>query len=240
LFQDHRDEIVRTATSYLSSNEDAIVEGALGMLMFARAFDWAGNSRAMREADLAVEAAAPALAQRLGPVAHTLAEYVAGIKSPTSRVQLWQQVARGSSDREQALIALTWIADPVDLSRIGELLVQPGNADARGTDLSSLPYHLVRAYGDAAIPYLQRALAESPYVWVRTQSAEQLALKGRVESFRFLLDAVTENRFYRAEVVNWLRTAFRLPATVSEAEVAAFLNERIRDPQPPANPSTQK
>ena len=77
-------------------------------------------------------------------------------------------------------------------------------------------------------------------MWVRTQSAEQLALKGHVESFRFFLDAVTENRFYRAEVVNWLRTAFRLPATVSEAEVAAFLSERIRDPQPPANPSTQK
>jgi hypothetical protein len=240
LFQDRRDEIVRTATSYLGSREDAIVEGALRMLMFARTFDWTGNSTAMRDADAAVEAAAPVLAQRLGPVAHTLALYLPGIKSPTSRVQLWQQVARGSSDREQALIALTWIADPVDLSRIGDLLVQPGNADPRGTGLSSLPYALVRAYGDAAIPYLQRALADSPYVWVRTQSAEQLALKGRVEAFRFFLDAITENRFYRAEIVNWLRTAFRLPATATEPEVVAFLNERIRDPQPPANPSTPK
>ena len=61
-----------------------------------------------------------------------------------------------------------------------------------------------------------------------------------MESFRFFLDAVTGNRFYRAEIVNWLRTAFRLPATVTEAEVAAFLNERIRDPQPPTNPSTQQ
>jgi hypothetical protein len=77
-------------------------------------------------------------------------------------------------------------------------------------------------------------------VWVRTQSAEQLALKGRVESFRFFLDAITENRFYRAEIVNWLRTAFRLPATASEAEVVGFLNERIRNPQPPSNPSTQQ
>lgn len=240
LFQDHRDEIVRITTSYLSSNDNAIVEGALQMLMFARAFDWTGNSTAMRDADGAVEAASPALAQRLGPVAHALAEYLPGIKSSASRVQLWQQVERGSADREQALIALTWIADPADLSRIGDLLVQPGNADPRGTDLSTLPYSLVRAYGDATIPYLQHALADSPYVWVRTQSAEQLALKGRVESFRFFLDAITENRFYQAEVVNWFRTAFRLPATASEADVVAFLKERIRDPQPPANPSTQK
>jgi hypothetical protein len=236
LFQDRRDEIVHMATSYLSSNDDAIAEGALRMLIFARAFDWRGNSTAIREANIAVEAALPALAQRLGPVAHALAEYLPAIKSPASRVQLWQQVARGSSDRKQALIGLTWIADPVDLSRIGDLLVQPGNADPRGTDLASLPYHLARAYGDAAIPYLQRALADSPYVWVRTESAKELASKGRVESFRFFLDAITENRFYRAEIVNWLRTAFRQLATASEAEVAAFLNERIRDTQPPADP----
>jgi hypothetical protein len=234
LFQDRRDVIVRTATSYVGSNDDTIAEGALRMLMFARLFDWTGNSTALREADAAVEAASPALAQRPGPVAHALAEYLPNIKSPASRVQLWQQVERGASDREQAIIALTWIADPVDLNRLGDLLVQPGNADSRGTDLSTLPYALVRAYGDAAIPYLQRALADSPYVWVRTQSAEQLALTGRVESFRFFLDAVTENRPYRPEVINWFRNAFHLPETASEAEVVAFLNERIRDPRPPA------
>jgi hypothetical protein len=236
LFQDRREEIVRGATSFLRSTDDTIVEGALRMLMFARAFDWTGDSTALRDADMAVEAAAPALAKRTGPVAHTLAEYLGGIKSSASREQLWQQVARGSSDREQALIALTWVANPADLSRLGDMLVQPGNPDPRGGDLSILPYALVRAYGEEAIPYLQRALADSPYVWVRTQSAEQLALKGRVEAFRFFLDAVTENRFYRAELVTWLRTAFRLPATATEAEVAAFLNERIRDPLPPTNP----
>ena len=96
------------------------------------------------------------------------------------------------------------------------MLLQPGNKDSRGTDLSSFPYHLVRAFGDASIPYLQRALAESPYVWVRTQSAEQLALKGRVEGFEFFLDAITANRSYRAELVNWLRGAFHLPTTGGE------------------------
>lgn len=236
LFQDRRAEIVRGAMSFLRSNDDTIVDGALRMLMFARAFDWAGDSTALRDADMAVEAAAPALAKRLGPVAHALAENLGGIKSSASREQLWQQVARGSSDRQQALIALTWVAHPADVSRLGDMLVRPGNADPRGTDLVSLPDALVRAYGDEAIPYLQRALADSPYVWVRTHSARQLALKGRVEAFRFFLDAVTENRFYRAELVNWLRTAFRLPATATDAEVTAFLKERIRDPQPPTNP----
>jgi len=236
LFQDQRTEIVREATSFLRSNEDTIVEGALRMLMFARWFDWTGDPTALRNADMAVEAAAPTLAKRSDLVAHTLAEYLGGIKNSSSRELLWQQVVHGSSDREQALIALTWVANPADLSKLGDMLVQPGNADPRGTDLASLPYALIRAYGDEAIPYLQRALADSPYVWVRTQSAEQLALKGRVEAFRFFLDAVTENRFYRSELVTWLRTAFRLPATATESEVTAFLNDRIRNPQPPSNP----
>src|SRR5207247_4249350 len=45
--------------------------------------------------------------------------------------------------------------------------------------------------------------------------------------------AITANRSYRAELVNWLRGAFRLPTSGGETEVIAFLNERIRDPKPP-------
>ena len=124
--------------------------------------------------------------------------------------------------------------------RIGDLLLQPGNPDPTGRDLASLPYHLVQAYGDVAIPYLQRAMANSPYDWVGPASAEQLSLRGRVESFRFFLDAMTEYHVYRAEAVRWLITAFHLPATANQAEIVAFLNERIRNPQPPTNPSPQR
>jgi hypothetical protein len=239
LFQGRHDEIVRIARAYLSSEDDSITEGALRMLLFAHLFASTGNSAAIRDADNAVLAAAPTLAKRV-PIAHTLSEYLGVIKSPASRQLLWQQVAHGGSDREQALIALTWIADPADLSRITDLLLQPGNPDPSGRDLASLPYQLVQAYGDAAIPYLQRAMANSPYDWVRPASAEQLSLKGRVESFRFFLDAMTEYHVYRAEVVRWLIETFHLPATANQSEIVAFLNERIRNPQPPTNPSTQR
>jgi hypothetical protein len=231
-FQDRRVEIVNTAASFLGSSHDAVVEGALRMLGWARAFDWNGETTALRNADNAVEAASTALMTREGPVARALSTYLPSIKSAASRDRLWQQIEQRPAEREQALIALTWIADPADLIRIGELLVQPGNTDPRGTDLASLPPQLVRAYGDAATPYIERALAESPYVWVRTQSAEQLALKGRVEAFRFFLDAITAKRSYQAELVEWLRRTFRLPATYTETELTAFLNDRITEPKP--------
>jgi len=235
-FQDRRDEIVKTAVSFLRSNDNAVIEGALRMLGFAHAFDWKGDTTALRSADRAVEAAGPGLMTRGDTVARALAVYLPVIKSAASRDLLWA-IEQRPAEREQALIALTGIADPADLSKIGDLLVQPGNKDSRGTDLSGLPYQLVRAFGDASIPYLQRAMAESPYVWVRTQSAEQLVLKGRVEGFEFFLDAITANRSYRAELVNWLRVAFHLPTTGGETEVTAFLNERIRDPKPPTQES---
>ncbi len=236
-FQDRRDEIVRTAISFLDSKNNAVAAGALQMLVFARYFDWKGDTTALRNADNAVERSAQVLSTRAGPVAQTLARYSPSTSTAT-RDRLWQQIERGGAEREQALIALTWIADAADLSKLGDLLVQPGNPDPRGTDLSSLPYHLVRAYGDPSIPCLQKALAESPYVWVRTQSAEQLALKGKVEAFRFILDAISSNRSYRGEIVNWFKMTFRLPGGSDDTTVTAFLNERIRDPKgPPAQES---
>jgi len=232
-FQDRRDEIVRNAISFLNSKNDAVAAGALQMLIFARQFDWKGDTTALRDADNAVERSAQALATRVGPVAQTLARYLPSTGNTATRNRLWVQIERRGTEREQALIALTWIADAADLSRIGDLLIQPGNPDPRGTDLSSLPSALVRAYGDPSIPYLQKALAESPYVWVRTQSAEQLALKGEVEAFHFFLDAISSNRSYRAELVNWLKMTFRLPRDSDDSAVTAFLNEQIRAPKAP-------
>lgn len=131
---------------------------------------------------------------------------------------------------EQALIALTWIAEAQDLPRLSELLIKPGDADKYGRDLASLPYHLVRAYGDCAIPHLERALSESPYAFVKTQSAEQLALRGRSMAFGFFLDPVEENRFYKQELVVWLKThsANELPSSADDATVLAFLKARLQ------------
>src|SRR5205814_8806339 len=91
-FQDRRDEIVKTAVSFLRSKDDGVVAGALRMLDFARAFDWKGETTALRNADRAVEAAAPALLTRGGPVAQALAISLGGIRSAASRDLLWQQI----------------------------------------------------------------------------------------------------------------------------------------------------
>lgn len=227
-FQARRDEIVRTVLGFLRSDDDVVLEGVLRTLEFARRFDWRGDPTAMRDADRAVEAAAPALMSRSSRVTSALATYLPGIKSEASRARLWEQIDQKRSSRDQALIGLTWMRDPRDLPRIVDVLVAPGDPDRYGAGLSGVVTALIQEYGDAAIPQLRRALAESPYAFVKTQSAEQLALRGDAAAFRFFLDAVTENRFYKDELVRWLQQQFHLSPTITDVELRAFLNQRIK------------
>jgi hypothetical protein len=232
-FQDRKDDLVRTLLPYLHSREDWQVAATLKMLGFLvhlGNFHWPPDSDVPAKSDQAVRAAAPELIGRSSEVSQILAEYLGGIKSQSSRELLWQVAERPEPAHEQALIALTWIGDAQDLPRLSELLVKPGDADKYGRDLASLPYHLVRAYGDRAVPYLERAISESPYAFVRTQSAEELALLGRPVAFRFFLDAVENGRFYKQELVGWLKTHFpnEVPASADDAMVITFLKTRLQ------------
>jgi hypothetical protein len=232
-FQDRKDDIVRTAMPYLHSREDWQVAATLKMLGFLvhlGNFHWPSDSEIPARSDSAVLAAAPELIGRSPGVSQILAEYLGGIKSHNARDLLWQVAERPEPAHEQALIALTWIGDAEDLPRLSELLIKPGDADKYGRGLASLPNQLVRAYGDRAVPYLERAVSESPYVFVRTQSAEELALRGRPVAFRFFLDAIEKDRFYKQELVGWLKTRFsnEMPASAEDATVIAFLKARLQ------------
>lgn len=232
-FQDRKDELVRTILPYLHSREDWQVAATLKMLGFLvhpGTFHWPADSEIPAKSDQVALAAAPELIGRSPEVAQLLAEYLGGIKSNSARDLLWQVAERPEPAHEQALIALTWIGDQQDLPRLAELLVKPGDADKYGRDLASLPYHLVRAYGDRAVTYLERAVSESPYAFVRTQSAEELALRGRPIAYRFFLDALENNRFYKQELIGWLKTRFpnEVPASQDDAGVIAFLKSRLQ------------
>jgi hypothetical protein len=202
----------------------------LGFLVHPGTFHWPADSEIPAKSDQVVLAAAPELIGRSPEVAQLLAEYLGCIRSNSARDLLWQVAERPEPAHEQALIALTWIGDQQDLPRLAELLVKPGDADKYGRDLASLPYHLVRAYGDRAVTYLERAVSESPYAFVRTQSAEELALRGRPIAYRFFLDALENNRFYKQELIGWLKTRFpnEVPASQDDAGVIAFLKSHLQ------------
>lgn len=233
--QADENRIVHAATAYLQpSRMPSQSAAAFTLLHFI--FDipnhaWPADPELKTYADRQVLGAAPGvIASGDTEVVQQLAEYLGSMSSPQAHDLLQHVAERTDSAGEQARIALTWHPDPADLPRLAALLTKPGDPDLRGTDRSSLPYSLVRGYGDAALPYLERAISSSPYVWVRTQSAEQLALHNRQAGFEFLIETVEGNPPYRMELIRWVQSSFRqeLPPGANDQQISEFLRSQLK------------
>jgi hypothetical protein len=159
-----------------------------------------------------------------------LALYLGSMQpSPRAHEVLLQIAGRSDGAAEQARTCLTWHPQSADLPYLASILIASGDADARGTDRSSLPYSMVRGYGDKAFPLLERAVAISPYMWVRTQSAKELALHNRPIGFQFLLDAIEANQPYKVEMIRWIKDNFpsEVPYGANERQIALFLRKHL-------------
>jgi len=246
--EDDEDKIVHAAIPYLQPQSTTLSSGKqlppyaptqtsaaiklLRFIFYIPNHAWPANPELASYADAkALQAAPNIMANANMNAVQELAEYLGLLQSSQRAHELLIQIAERSDNAgTQARICLTWHPQPTDLAHLAAVLVAPGDADSRGTDRSSLPYALVRGYGDDALPYLENAVANSSYVWVRVQSAEQLALRNRSVGFQFLLDAIEANRPYKAEVIRWIRQNFRMAfaADANEQQIAAFLRGRIR------------
>jgi hypothetical protein len=230
-FRDDKENLVCTILPGLRSGDDTQVAATLtllGSLAHSERFGWPASSGVPAQIDRAVLDVAPNLVKRGGDVPQMLALYLGDVKGEVAHGLLWQLAERTEPQHEQALTVLASIGDDRDLPRLGDLLLKPGPSDIYGRDISTLPYCLMRGYGDRAIPYLEQAISASPYVFVRTSSAEQLALKSRPAAFPFFLDAVQNDRFYKPELVQWLKDYFGLPQSADDKAVIAFLSSRLR------------
>jgi hypothetical protein len=127
---------------------------------------------------------------------------------------------------EQSLIAITWRKDPKDLPGLVAILDAPTTGDPLSTELASLPYALRNAYGAAALPALENALKKSGYVWVRTNCARELIMENRPSGFAFIADAIEQNRFYKREMIEFVRERFPELRGEDETAVLAFLKRR--------------
>jgi hypothetical protein len=195
-----------------------------------------GNPELGSYADTQVLQAAPDIMANANTNAvQELAGYLGSISSSARAHELLLQITERSDNAAMwGRICLTWHPQPEDLSHLAAVLITPGDADPHGTDRSSLPYSLVKAYGDNALPYLERAVAGSPYVWVRVESAEQLVLHNRPIGFQFLSDQLVRdpwsaNRAYKPQLIQWVRDNFpsELPRDASEDLVTSFLRGRL-------------
>jgi hypothetical protein len=103
---------------------------------------------------------------------------------------------------------------------LAALLTKADTAD------SSLPYSLHRAYGDAALPFLDRAARDSQQVRVRIACAEELILANRAEGYRYLVQTVKESPSTRQGALQFIRDRFPDLRSASEDTVTNFIESK--------------
>jgi len=209
-----------TLPQSLNSDSALAQAGALQYLIWEENHDW-GKTPEIRNqrTDLVLKAAPAILDRGNANLQQLLAEALGSIKTDASRDLLWKMIESGKSEG-QSRIALTWIGDARDLPRLAALLTQANSTD------SSLPYSLHRAYGDAALPWLDRAARDTKQIGVRIACARELVLASRVEGFRYLLEATTETPSAKREVVQFIRDRFPDLRDAPEDAALAFLKSK--------------
>jgi hypothetical protein len=194
-FLDRRTPIAQVCMDYLQATDTAQAAAAIKMLRFlVHSGQLPPDSKLTALADDEVLKAAPSIitAGQDEPQ-RELAQYLGMLKRPEAHKLLGNIAFTKGPAAQQARIALTWSPEPSDLPTLAALLVQPGDPDPRGADLGSIPYSLIHAFGDQAIPALEKALSDSPYIWVRTSSAQELARKNDLlrSTFSSMLSSTT-------------------------------------------------
>ncbi|MBO0800846.1 MAG: hypothetical protein J2P31_18670, partial [Blastocatellia bacterium] len=160
-----------------------------------------------------------------GQTINDFASVLGSMSDERSHRILWDFVHRRVA-YEESLIAITWRKDPKDLPGLVALLEAPATGDPLSTELSSLPYALHNAYSAAALPVLENALKKSGYVWVRTSCARELIIENRPSGFAFILDAIEQDRFYKSEMVQFLRDRFPEVRGADNQALLRFLKRR--------------
>ena len=207
-------EMMPLVRPYLQSNNPVFLRAAVTSIP---------RAHPNAEAESALIAAAAHVIRTADP--QTVINYAAGLgalRDPRAGTLLWDLAARGVA-RGQALIAITWRKDKLDLPRLGALLEEPPAGDPQSRELSSLPYALRNSYGADALPYLESALKKSSYVWVRTDCARELILAGRPSGLAFVAEAIEQKKLYAAEMIRFVQERFPELRGASDDAVLAFL-----------------
>lgn len=222
------DSVVEASLRFLSADSPVLLRGAITAVYRIGLAAKPGISPALRtRAETAlVESENHILATSESQTACDYAAALGTVKNDRAGAVLWDLVSRDTAAREQAEIALTWRGDPADLPKLARLALAPANGDPLNRGLASLPYALHRAYGDAALPYLEAMLAKSEFTWVRTESARELILAGRPSGFAFVADAIEARKPYRRELIDFVRGQFPGMRNAGDEEVLRFVQTR--------------
>jgi hypothetical protein len=209
------DEIVEASLPFLESDSPVLMGGAVDALRPA-----SRDKPAIREALL--RSAEHVLSRADSQTLNEMAQMLAATKDPRAHALLRSFVDRGN---DQLLSPLLSFGDPADLPTLGALLALPGR-DGVGDRVAFLPGSLYKIYGDAAIPYLERALSGSPGRFTAQNIARQLMAIDNPAGFQFAARAIERKSISRMDMIKALMSQFPELNSANEEAIAAFARKR--------------
>lgn len=167
------------------------------------------------------------VAQKNQQAAQWMSQALSTMKSEKAHQSLWKLVdARVAT--EQALICITWLRDPADLTRLVAIVRQKDPSDPPGYDSHAAVVSALRSeYGDRARPYLREILASSKETWVLTSAAQALVELDDRAGWQFFLGVVRQRPFYHDEIMRWLGDRFPSIRGADDDAVKAFLESKL-------------
>jgi hypothetical protein len=144
---------------------------------------------------------------------------------------LWSFVDRGGAGGrglDQALNAIAWQKDPKDLPRLADYLIAVQADDRSGNSFAVVPNVLRAQFGDAATPALRDVMEKAQSQAIRLRSAEELLYARARAGFAFALDAMQQNRPWKAQIARFVTDQFP-EARGSDAAMLQFLTDRSKE-----------
>jgi hypothetical protein len=206
-------EIVEASLPYLEADSPVLMRGAVDALRSASRFN-PGILEAM------LHSAEHVVSHTDKQTGFDLAQVMAGTKDERAHALLRKLLEKGYN---QVAFALISFADPADLPGLGALL--PVQA--------SLGQELYRRFGNAAVPYLNRALAGSPERFAAQEIARQLIAIGEPAGFQFVVRAIEQKNISRFEMIQFMKSQFPELKTANDDAIASFARQRAGAPQVP-------
>ena len=203
-------EIVRASAPSLESDSPVILEGAIAALTWAPQTGGPILDAELRSAERIV----PRVDDQSGS---NLAQRMAESKDPRVHALLRRLLEQG---HYQVLAGLLQFADPGDLPALGDLL----NASVNDR-FSYLPNEMNRAFGEAALPYFERALDRSPARFTARELVKELVAAGDRAGFQYALRVLQQRGAERMDMVEVLKSQFPEMKSAGDETLLAFVTQ---------------
>jgi hypothetical protein len=204
----HSDEVVDASLPFLASDSPVLLRGAVDALRLA-----SRDNPSIREAVL--RSAEHVVSRGDLQTGSDAAQMIAATKDERAHNLLRSLLGKGYRQVASALLSFR---DPADLPGLSALLTDRDGAFS--------PEELYRSYGDAAVPYLERALSGAPGRFTAEHIARQLMAIGDPVGFQFAARSIEQKSVSRLEMIQTLRGQFPELNTANEDTIAAFARKR--------------